>query len=359
MKKVGIVTITGGANYGNRLQNYAMQTVLKKLGYNPYTIRKADEKQTIGNILKKCVKHCTHYKYTTLDKRIEEFEKFNKKYINFSKKYIVSDDYNVNLCNEFDGFVCGSDQIWNPNYKMNTGSHFLSFAKNKKKIAVAASFGVDKITQEDEGRFSVWINELDAISVRENSGKEICKNITDKKVQVLIDPTLTLSSEEWNQIAEKPKNITNDKYIFCYLLGKYDAAFTDRIKEYADEQNKKVVFLEDIWRKSGIASDREFIYGPSEFVWLIKNSDLVITDSFHATVFSIIFNKRFLVVPREKENNDMSSRFVSLFDMFDIKNHIYNSEEDFDFAGELNHEKIDVVLKEEKVKFYEFVKNNL
>lgn len=359
MKKVGIVTITSGANYGNRLQNYAMQTTLKKLGYSPYTIRKLDEKTTIKDIIKKCIKHITKYKYTPLDKRIERFEAFNKKYMIFSKNHIESDDYSEKLCNGFDGFICGSDQIWNPNYKMNTGSHFLSFVKGKKKISVAASIGIAEIKEEDAERIGVWMRELDAISVRESAAKKICEDITDKDVSVLIDPTLTLNADEWRQISEKPRNIGEGKYIFCYLLGKQSENFINELKTYSEKTGRQLVFLEDIWRKLGVASDDEYCYGPSEFIWLIEHSDMVVTDSFHATVFSIIFKKKFWVVPRDDGENNMNSRFSSLFDMLSIENGEYSKDQGFEADLVLDYEKIGLVLDKERNKFYEFIKVNL
>ncbi|MFQ9114400.1 polysaccharide pyruvyl transferase family protein [uncultured Eubacterium sp.] len=360
MKKVGIVTITSGANYGNRLQNYAMQVTLKEIGYNPLTIRKIDEKKTFKTFIKKVIKHTTKYRYTGFEKRIERFEKFNKKYINFSKNYIISDDYNEKLCNEFDYFICGSDQIWNPNYKMNTGCHFLSFVKGKNKISVSASFGVEEIDKSNSEQISIWLKELDDISVRERAAKKICENIVGREVKVLIDPTLMLTGKEWRQIARRPKNIEKNNYILCYLLGNVNNDLIENLKEYAIQTEKKIIFLEDIWRNLGVSSDEEFSYDPSEFVWLIDNADRVVTDSFHATVFSIIFNKKFMVIPREENNkNNMNSRFTSLIEMFDIKNAIYSEESGFTQWAKEDHKKIEMILNQEKRKFREYINKNL
>lgn len=359
MNKVGIVTITSGANYGNRLQNYAMQITLRKLGYNPYTIRKKDERKSVKGTIKKLVKHITGYKYTPLDKRIERFEKFNRKYICFSKNYIESDDYSKKLCDEFDYFICGSDQIWNPNYRMNTGCHFLSFVKGKNKISVSASLGIQNITESDSKRISKWMRELDAISVREKVAKDICEKIVGKKVSVLIDPTLMLDEEEWTKIAKKPKNMKNDDYILCYFLGSVNESCIADIKEYASNKKVKIVFLEDIWRNLGFSSNEEYTYDPSEFVWLISNSKFVITDSFHATVFSVIFKKKFIIVPRLDQKNNMNSRFDSLLEMFEIENAIYNKDFGIEQNLKVDYKKVKQILDCEKKKFCEFIISNL
>lgn len=359
MKKVGIVTITCGANYGNRLQNYAMQTALDKLGYSPFTIRKADEKKTLLSRMKKCIKHITRYKYTALDKRMEQFEQFNSNYIKFSNSYIQSDDYSKKICEEFDAFICGSDQIWNPKYKMNTGSHFLSFVNGKRKISVSASLGVEKLNESEVKRISNWLKKLDAISVREKAAKKICEDITGREVSVLIDPTLMLTSEEWRNIAKKPKNIKPDNYILCYLLGKTDKKIINKLKGYAEEKGRKIVFLEDFWRNLNVSSDEEFAYGPSEFIWLIDNAYKVVTDSFHAMVFSIIFKKEFLIVTRHESNNNMNSRFVSLIELLNVKDTIYSKQSGFEQYAKIDYKEAESILKKEKNSFNQFIKNNL
>ena len=354
-KKIGIVTITGGANYGNRLQNYAMQTVLNKLGYDAFTIRKEDEKKTIIRKVKTQLKHILRFKYTLLDRRIEKFEKFNKKYIKFSKNHIKSDVYDPKLSGDYDGFVCGSYQILNPNYKTNTDSYYLSFVEGKKRISVAASFGVEVIDDKEKDKIKQNLNKLDAISVREYSGKIICENLVDKDIYVLVDPTLMLNKEEWERLISKNNQKIKRDYIFCYLLGEQEENVIQRINEYAKNNDLEIVWLEDIWRDAGVSSDEEYIYGPSEFLCLLKGSCKVITNSYHAAIFSMIFSKELSIVPRKKSGNDMSSRFKTLFDRLKID---YKSDQLLSFL-QIDSDALNEILISEKNKFMKFIENNL
>lgn len=359
MKKIGIVTITGGANYGNRLQNYAMQRILEKNGYKTYTIRKQTEKDTFKKSVKRIIKKYTRLKNTPLNKRIEKFKTFDKTYIKYSRLYIKSDEYDNQIESVYDGFVCGSDQIWNPNYKMNTGSNYLSFIKNKKKISVAASFGVDRINKENMKDIKNYLKGLDSISVREKSGQLICKELLNKDVEVLIDPTLTLDEKEWKNIEKEPKNIPQKKFIFCYLLGNHRSSFFNDLREYARKSDKELVFLEDIWRKLKVSSDAEYSYGPSEFVWLIDNCEEVVTDSYHACIFSMIFNKKFLIVPRNDEKNDMSSRFFTLTKKFEIEDITFDEVFDEKNYIKVEKEKYNEIIEKEKKRFIGYIQKNL
>lgn len=355
---IGIYTITEGENYGNRLQNYALQKVLEKKGHNVKTLLDKHYKNDWRFKLKNSIKNITGIKKNRYIERCEKFNRFNRKYIKFEREKI-NKSMRFKRVYKYDCFVAGSDQIWNPNFEITTPASFLKFAQNKKKISVAASFGVSEIENDDIKKiYKEYLDDFSAISVREESGAKIVKELIGKDASVLIDPTLMLSKEEWNMIAKKPRKIPNGKYLFCYFLGEYEKNMVDKIHKYAKEQKWKVVFLEDVWSKSGISSDEEFCMDPSEFVWLLKNSEKVITDSFHAAVFSIIYEKKIITIPRKTEAGDMSTRMTNLSKEFNIKN-LITYDYNFDHTAEMNFEQINRIIKLKQKEFNEYLEKNL
>lgn len=358
-KKVGIVTITKGSNYGNRLQNYAMQTVLQRQGYYPETIQKETDILKGFKRIKFNFKNIFNIKCSLFEKRMYRFFQFNKRNITFSKKLLSEKKENHSIAEMYDYFVCGSDQIWNPYFSINTDLNYLSFVSDKKKVAVSASFGVDNIPVEKQQHIKELLEALDAISMREYTGEEIVKKLTNKSCITVIDPTLALSEKEWEKMEKAPKSRDKDKkYNFCYLLGNYDISFIQTITNNAKSDQRDVAYL---WNEFVPLQYQgsEFAMDPSEFVWLIHHCEKVITDSFHAVVFSLIFHKPFIVVPRSVDEGmrDMSSRFKQLEKMFDIKDMLYNGS--FENCAIVDYDYVERVIEKEQKRFIEFIKNSL
>jgi hypothetical protein len=241
MKKIAILTITDYLNYGNRLQNYATQEVLKARGYDVTSIANV----TIPPIIKGWelfvlrLKNAFGQSPVTLVKKVGEkvSEHKNKsRYIagqkakeksfrEFSSEYLVETEYVISteklpsdMENRFDYFVVGSDQIWNPNIRYGSSIDFLTFAPVEKRIALAPSFGVSVIPEKFVERYSQWINEMKYISIREEAGARIIYDLTGKTVPVLVDPTLILSREEWLKVVTKGRMKPIKPYLFIDLL---------------------------------------------------------------------------------------------------------------------------------------------
>ena len=353
--KIGLVTITRGENYGNRLQNYAMQTALTQMGHSVETITRKNYWLRGKTRWKLAMKKYLRIKYSRNARRTESFRKFNNRYLNISRSVIKSDTVDKKISKKYDAFICGSDQIWNPNFETNSDSFFLSFVEGKKKIAVAASFGIDRIEkEEDRVRIHHLLEDLDAVSVREDSARTIVEELSSKKAEVVIDPTLMLTAAQWQEIEKKPDALGDKKYVLCYLLGEYDKSIPEDIRQYAIDNGMNIVFLENDWNRLKVTADWEFTANPSEFVWLIRNSEKVITDSFHAVAFSLIFGKKFLVVPRTGQGGDMSSRFANLAKIFGIDNYVAQGK-DYEKNAELDYSQIPAILKKERDKFTDFV----
>lgn len=336
MKKIGIITLTGYFNYGNRLQNYALTKVLEKEGYEVYTIWNNSLKEQIKNKVKTMCFFKKKYHKT------KYFYKFSKR--NMKEFYLKNNDLSY-----FDYLVIGSDQVWNPKYIDENNFLLYKPTINQNVFSYAASLGVENIPEKYHSKFIDALKNYKAISVREESGKKAISKVTDKKIEVVLDPTLLLNSKEWLEIQKKPKKMEKkEKYILCYFLGEPKESEKNSIKEYAKKNNYKIINLTD-------PNDDYYSTGPEEFVYLINNSIMVCTDSFHACVFSFIFNKPFVVFKRKGCSDYMYSRIDNLIKKFNLKNREYNGVNINDLNLMNNYEESYKILENEKSKSINYI----
>ena len=341
MKKIGIVTIVT-INYGNRLQNYALQRVLEKLGYSVETLRRESGIKGLKQRVKIIGQSLLHTKGA-------KFRSFNKN-IHFAKETVTRDDYPKDLRNSYNYFIVGSDQVWNPHYDFVAGKcDFLVFARENQKISYAASFGVSEIPSERKTEYAEYLKTFKAISVREKQGSKIVEELADKKATVVLDPTLLIDEIEWKKVEKKPLFCPNKKYVFIYALGDKTERFKDKINQLKKEYE---IFDVRALQKNG----KELPIGPSEFLYLIRNAEVILTDSFHATVFSILFHKKFITFNRSGLN--MNSRIESLAELIGEKSRLTNCG-DFDCETEIDYVKIDEILQEERFNSIDFLKKSL
>lgn len=343
--KIGIVTIDDDNNYGNRLQNYALEQFLKKNEFAVNTIRVKNKKFD----LKRLIKIIINYKKQWLvEKRMKQFIKFNK-HINI----LHVNSLNESKINDFDYIVVGSDQVWNPKFNRLTKKELLTDIDPKKRISYAASFGISELPKEYHAKAKYELSKFNAISVREDKGKEIVEKLTKRKdIQVLIDPTMLLTASEWEKVIKQPKEIKEKKYILNYFLGELTQDRKNEIKRIAKENNCEIINILD-------KNDKYFISGPSEFLYLEKNAFLICTDSFHACVFAVIFNRPFVVFNREdKCIANMNSRMETLLDKLELKNRMYSGKIT---KNNLNHDYTNAynILEHERKKSVDFFKQLL
>lgn len=243
--------------------------------------------------------------------RKKEFDAFTKIYLPLTKERYSTFEQLKQACPQADLYFAGSDQIWNCLFQNGKDpSFYLAFVPdNCLKASYAASFSTETIPQEWQQQVYDWISRLDCISVREKSGVSILKELgIDRAIQVL-DPVFLLSSEEWNRIGDE---ITfEEPYIFLYDFD-LDETLGQSIRRYATENRLRIYsYLPNKY------CDRSFAdYGPKTFISLVKNANLVISNSFHATAFSLIFEKEFWVL-RRKEN--INTRMEDLLNMVGLK----------------------------------------
>ena len=310
-KKIGIVTITNdGYNFGNRLQNYALQTVLERIGFDVETLnRPIRENQRLWWKKKKLV---LHY-FLPYHRRIEHlkagnFYFWNKRYIKWSD-IVVTDDVLPSLADKYDFFVAGSDPIWNPKFVWGNDPYmFLQFAKPQQRIAYAPSIGLDDVEEKFISNYKEWWDGWKSMSCRETSGSQIISQIIGKDVPTLLDPTLLLSPDDWGHLTEKIK--VPNKYIVVYTLGQQTKEYTNYIQYVVSETGCQVVDVMNDIRYAGC--------NPGEFVALIRHAERVIADSYHALVFAMLFHRPFTFIDRVGWGMDMNSRVKTLFEKFDI-----------------------------------------
>jgi hypothetical protein len=355
--KIGLVTLNS-INYGNRLQNYATQTILRELGHETETIlSNGDINYSILYKIKTAIKIFLPLKWRNQaiadSIRMKNFKKFDSKYIKMSRFKIKNNNCTKQAVKYYNSFVCGSDQIWNPIYKCNAAANFLMFAPKEKRLALAPSFGISEMPINRKEEYKEYLQEMEYISIRENTGAIIIKELIGKEVPVLIDPTLMLEKEKWLEIARKPRWLKDEKYILTYFIGDISDNIKNIISNLSRTYGFEIINLLDVKNINWYCTD------PSEFLYLIHNCFIMCTDSFHGTVFSILFDKESYVFKRQDNLVSMQTRLDNLIDMFSIECMDFDAITDknaicYKVPKNLNKE---VVLKLEKNKVMEFLNN--
>lgn len=383
MKKIGLAVCYDTKNFGSQLQVLATNYTIEKLGYsseiirykkkitptfiiqtiprlfNPYFIR-----TKIGNPNKKdfLKQHPDiNDKINIRNKRFNEF--LNKNIKNLSKYYEGWESLKKESNKNYDTFICGSDQLWLPS---NLGSHFytLEFANsNKNKISYATSFGVSQIPWFQKRNTKKYLNKLSFISCRENKGAEIIKNLTGRDAQVVCDPTMLLQRDEWDKLIKKER-IIKEKYIFCYFLG-INHEHRKLAKQLQKKTGYKIVtipFLDHYYEEDIDFGDYQmFDVDAGDFVNLIRNAEFVLTDSFHGSIFSILYEKQFITFKRFSDNskNSRNSRINSLFKIMNLSDRIYKEDIYKSITKTIDYKKVEKNLNNIRNNSTTFLKNAL
>lgn len=320
-KRVGLITIYHVPNYGSVLQTYATQILLEKLGYECDVINykypneyhyslgrpKRSLKSKIGRLLGLSASH----------RKAKKLECFKRKHFNFTKLYSHLNELKKANWDKYDIFVVGSDQVWKSKYTLGDTAFLLSFVPdNKKRISIASSFATNSVPTEYRERYRKHLEKFNAISVRESNGVDIIKNELNLQcpTEVVLDPTLLLSKEEWLDIVPRSSFKKKKKYILLYML---TYAFEPRpyifevIKHLQTLDDYEVIALEGYTPKEqalGIEMRDKSDSSIPEFIDLFANADVVVTSSFHGTAFAVNFGIPLVsIVPGDKGDDRQSS----------------------------------------------------
>lgn len=288
-----------GYNFGNRLQNYALQEVLRRMGHEVRSLRRSAVKmRVLRKVIRRIIK----------DDHINTFDAFDAN-IAFSHDIVSKEFVSPGLIEDFDCFVIGSDQVWNPTFPTNGDLDYLPMVPATKKVAYAASYGVSKITS-DRKHISDLLSDIPQISMREHTGAVIVKDLTGCGVPVVLDPTMLITASDWAQVSRRPRGLDADlPFVFKYVLG--DDVNGSKIDAMADKLGLNIIDV----------MDKRFKFGPAEFAWLAANCEVVCTDSFHASVFALLNHRPLAIFERSDSEVDMSSRFDTLCADFGLVGH--------------------------------------
>ena len=375
MKRIGILTINDYENYGNRLQNYATQEVLKSLGFAVETVINNTTYPDRSSTATKIERKIHNLKKMTLK---EIYEKINIKLTNqlairniaqyrtkkleafkdFTSLNIVETDYRITdnnipegLSNKFDYFVTGSDQVWNPIYRHGSTIDFLTFAQENKRIAYAPSFGISEIPSEYVGKYKAWLSGMSRLSVREEVGAGIIKDLTGRDAIVLIDPTLMLTNEKWLSVSKKAANKPTKKYLLTYFLGGISKEDQCKIITIANENDLQIVNLADI--------KEAYSAGPSEFIDYINSASVLCTDSFHGIIFSIVLKTPFIVFDRIGNLPSMNSRINTILKTLKLNSRLLKNIKTNEHVLKVDYSHVVPILKVEQQRAYDYLKEAL
>lgn len=354
-KRLAILTITD-ENYGNRLQNYAMQSVFASRGFIVCTVarRYHFENRTFRDRLRLKLKEPLITMAVVLHigdaeiVRKRNFLRFDrhirKSAIEFKKE---TNFFKLSHC--FDIWVVGSDQIWNPNlYPTHLDVNMLTFVPPSKKIAVAPSVACDFLTPEQHEAFARNLSDFRYLSCREQRGSELIEDATGRHCETLVDPTLMIPVAEWNRLAKKPGfHREGQPYILTYFLGE-SKRYDRLIREYAAQNGLRIIDLYD-------KNSRYYTCGPSEFLYLIRNCACMCTDSFHGSIFAYLYRRPLKILKRVATgvNGSMQSRLDNLVNTLQL-NDVYMDEgtERLTFAAPNDHGDI---LAAEQARFNAYI----
>lgn len=376
MKHIGIITIVKVNNYGAELQALALQRKLCLMGFKaeiidylfyknkghkrekcsmpfyPYPIKKKIKEYILP--LYETIKSIPYWR--TQKNREKSFIEFHKKNTIFSPQCYHSYSELYKNPPIYDVYCVGSDQVWNPGCFTNLNPYFLSFApEGKRRISYASSFGVKELPASAKKQYSRLLQGLDSISVREDAGVEIVKVVSGRNATKVVDPTLLLTKTEWKTIAKYDKE-PNGKYILLYVLKD-----SEYIKQTAltlrDKTGLQIVRIcKGAFKQDKPSDDIIDIIdaAPDDFLGLIEKAEIVLTNSFHGTVFSILFERDFYtILKRNVENN---SRQTSLLNALHIDRIRYEDTE-FVSGPDIDYRKCETAINSLKASSEQYLIN--
>ena len=356
---IGIITYHRAENYGSVLQAYALNKYIKNINskFHVETIDYYNETQekmynlfqsnsSIMNIIRNI--H-TLLNIKALKNKKKAFKKFISIHISLSET--IGNDTNKlkQYAQKYDICICGSDQIWNPDY--NIPAFFLNFGrKDCRKIIYAASIGKGQLSGLERKTYSKLLEFPDYISVREDSAQKLISSITEKNVELVLDPTLLHQQEYWMKKADD-SSLNHRNYIFCYFLNLTD----EKVKsanDFARKNNCEIIAIPYLHNE--VEEYTEKLEGkilsevnPADFLNLIRNAEAIITDSFHATVFSIIFKKNFWCFGRNVGTYNMNTRLHTLLGYVEMQDRLI---EPNDLKNKMHCTHVDIDLHNLKMK---------
>lgn len=360
-KKIGILTLPLNTNYGGVLQAYALLTFMKSQGHDAWLINRRwnNDKNDPVYLTKKWFYH---------NIIARNFTKFKNEYLTPMTKPITSSQQMESINDEgFDAVIVGSDQVWRFEHTGGVKNNFfLDFITNDtKKISYAASFGIDhiKCDQEKKAEIRKLIQQFDGVSVREDSGVQICKSEFAVDAKHVIDPSLLLEKQDYLKIVDDVESNRIKNRLTTYILDDTD----DKKQIISDISKNKSLTISSVNKKMGSYSFKNLLLNPNKIIipsisqWIkgFNDAEFVVTDSFHGTAFCIIFNKPFVCIGNKERG---LTRFTSLLKIFGLENRLILSQKDLTsdlLDKEIDFNKVNEVLNDKREEALQFIKKSL
>ena len=349
--KIGIITLHRVLNYGSVLQTYATQRVFEKLGVEVFIIDYISERndnkalywQTPikDNLIKTYTYRFARMPITFFRKR--KFMRFLKHYVVLSKPYhhlksISKDPPQADI------YVTGSDQCWNSFYNGVDKAFYLQFGeKNIRRVSFSTSVGNEEFTENEKAEIAKYLAQYQYVTVREKATVDMVRELTDAPVTDVIDPTLQLTSSEWNKIASG--RLIKEKYLLLFILYGEDIHATEYARKIADE--KGLIVVEVLWKYQKKPEVDIYMRNrkPEDFLALIRDAEYVVTNSFHGLSFCINFNKQFTVIARSQFNN----RITNLLDIVGLQDRMVCQQLDMDVVNKMiDYTPVNEILSRER-----------
>lgn len=359
-RHIGIATLSTGFNYGSCLQAYALKYTLNQMGYTPEIYRLAGSRITdrdarMDKIFIMRVRAFLHQKHKAKPRRKnhDRSEGTKKLFHAFYVQVLQPETVRWNELRRrarlpfYTGFLCGSDQIWNANALYIDPLYYLRFAPEEKRIAIAASFGASEIPSYNRRIMAKWIREIPHLSVREESGRKLVRDLTGKEAAVIADPVFLLDKDAWIEALSLTPH--PGRYCLAYFLNTPDEKAEALLKQ-AEEKGFEIIrlpYADD--EEKGTAMDA----GPIEFLNLLSGAEAVLTDSFHALSFSILFHRQVFVFRKPGASDSQHPmRLLNLLKVFDMESCF--ERESLEFLS-VDWEEKDRISRQEREKIMDYL----
>lgn len=371
LKKIGIITFHASHNCGSFLQSYALQKFLLNNKFDVETInfsnigqRQLYDIKFKNNSLKNVIKNIILLpRKKILKATYQNYQNFINENLKLSKQEFYTLDQLKEYKFDYDVFICGSDQIWNVTIADFDDAYFLPFVHDKKKIAYAPSFGAKRISkyvsEENLEKYKQYLSDFSTLTVRENNGKQWLKEMINKDIPVVLDPTLLLSRDNYKDIEDSYDKEIKGKFIFYYSPS-YNPKINQLVEKIAKKYNLKVVawnprnyYLKFMNFKNFYLPKKQ---NPGVYLSLIRDAELVITTSFHGTIFSTIYGKKFWTIKNGEMYGD-DDRVKTLIEQVNIADRLIPMDfnEKFDYVQNVDYKK----YRENLSKLQDFSSNIL